>query len=69
MSDWWTPHPGLALVGPTDKERDYLQFLGSNAGSGPTPVLRSCADCHQDGIDSVRSYRRLQPPAQFVTPR
>jgi hypothetical protein len=47
----------LAVVAPKSQERDFLLFLGSNAGDGPSPVLKSCHHCHQGGIESVLSYR------------
>jgi hypothetical protein len=60
--------PGLKAVGPDDRERDYLLFMGGNAGQGPSKVLRSCFHCHQgEGINSVLSYRRFQPLP--LTPR
>jgi hypothetical protein len=60
--------PSLKAIGADDRERDYLLFMGSNAGAGPSKVLRSCFHCHQgEGIDSVLSYRRFQPLP--LTPR
>jgi hypothetical protein len=53
--------PSLKAVGPDDRERDYLLFMGGNAGEGPSKVLGSCFPCHQgEGINSVRSYRRFK---------
>jgi hypothetical protein len=60
--------PGLQVVGEEDRERDYLLFLGNNAGAGPSKVLTSCFHCHQGtGINSVLSYGRFKPLP--LTPR
>lgn len=55
--------PSLKAVGPDDRERDYLLFMGNNAGEGPSKVLRSCSSCHggMADIHSLLSYRRLKP--------
>jgi hypothetical protein len=54
--------PSLKLIGEDDRERDYLLFLGNNAGQGPSKVLGSCFHCHQGkGIHSVLSYGRFKP--------
>jgi hypothetical protein len=60
--------PSLKVVGEEDRERDYLLFMGNNAGAGPSKVLKSCFHCHQGGgINSVLSYARFQPLP--LTPR
>lgn len=63
--------PSLKAVGPDERERDYLLFMGNNAGEGPSKVLGSCSRCHRgtQEINSVLSYQRfkplhLTPPAQ-----
>jgi hypothetical protein len=54
--------PSLQLIDDDDRERDYLLFMGNNAGKGPSKVLGSCFHCHQGrGIDAVLSYRRFKP--------
>ncbi len=54
--------PSLKVVGEDDRERDYLLFMGHNAGDGPSKVLNSCFHCHQRrGINSVLSYGRFKP--------
>jgi hypothetical protein len=60
-----TGKSSLAVVTPKSRERDFLLFLGRNAGDGPSPVLESCRHCHQGGIESVLSYRFR--PALTVT--
>jgi hypothetical protein len=55
--------PSLKLTREDDRERDYLLFMGNNAGQGPSKILGSCFSCHQGrGFDSVLSYRRFKPP-------
>jgi hypothetical protein len=60
--------PSLKVVGEDDRERDFLLFMGHNAGAGPSQVLKSCFHCHQGGgIRSVLSYGRFTPLP--LTPR
>src|SRR5262245_21299464 len=52
----------LKAIGSDDGERDFLLFMGGNAGAGPSSVLASCFHCHQGkGIRSVLSYQRFKP--------
>jgi hypothetical protein len=52
----------LKLIDENDRERDFLLFMGNNAGQGPSNVLGSCFHCHQrPGINGVLSYGRFQP--------
>jgi hypothetical protein len=55
--------PSLKATGENDSERDYLLFIGENAGQGPSKVLPSCAKCHTGvgGINSVFSAQRFKP--------
>jgi len=54
--------PSLKVIGDDDRERDYLLFMGGNAGEGPSKIRDSCFHCHQgEGINSVLSYRRFKP--------
>jgi hypothetical protein len=54
--------PSLKRIGEEDRERDYLLFMGNNAGRGPSKVLGSCFGCHRvEGINAVLSYGRFKP--------
>jgi hypothetical protein len=65
--DFTAGKPSLRALGPEDRERDYLIFLGRNAGGGRGKVLNSCGQCHAP--DLLESYVRRFPPAQSVRPR
>lgn len=54
--------PSLKAIGEDDRERDYILFIGNNAGEGPSKIRGSCFHCHQGmkDIDSLNSYRRFQ---------
>jgi hypothetical protein len=64
--DFMAGKPSLAALGPEDRERDYLTFLGRNAGRGRGKVLNSCSQCHHP--DRIESYVRYLPPSQNVRP-
>jgi hypothetical protein len=64
--DFTAGNPSLAAVGPEDRERDYLTFLGRNAGGGRSKVLNTCGSCH--GADTMQSFLRQLPPAQSIRP-
>jgi hypothetical protein len=64
--DFMAGKPSLTALGPEDRERDYLIFLGRNAGRGRGKVLNSCGQCHNP--DRMESYVRYLPPSQFVRP-
>ncbi len=55
--------PSLKAIVEDDSERDYILFIGSNLGEGPSKVRRSCFSCHQGMKDiySLNSYRRIRP--------
>jgi hypothetical protein len=54
---------GLVAVKDEDHERDFLLFLGNNAGERGSPVLASCRHCHQGlGIQAVNSFTRFLDP-------
>jgi hypothetical protein len=59
----------LDAVGPEDRERSFLTFLGRNKGDGRAKVMRTCFECHQGGIESVNSYTRHFPPSQSIRPK
>jgi hypothetical protein len=58
--------PSLAAVGPEDRERDYLTFLGDNKGQGRAKVLKTCGSCHSE--DTLQSHVRHHWPAKFIRP-
>jgi hypothetical protein len=64
--DFLAGKPSLTALGEDDRERDYLTFLGRNAGQGRGKVLNACGTCH--GPDTFQSYERQLPPAQSVHP-
>jgi hypothetical protein len=64
--DFMAGKPSLTALGSEDRERDYLTFLGRNAGRGRSPVMNACDKCHQP--DRMESYFRDFPPSQFVRP-
>jgi hypothetical protein len=61
--------PSLRALGPEDRERSHLSFLGQNAGNGRAKVLGTCFHCHQESIAALNSYDRPFPPAQSIRPR
>jgi hypothetical protein len=67
--DFMGGKPSLRALGPDDRERAYLAFLGQNAGRGREKVLGTCFHCHQDAVSAMNSYNRPFPPAQSVRPR
>jgi hypothetical protein len=64
--DFLAGKPGLAPVGPDERERAYLTFLGRNAGNGRARVRDTCAQCHHP--ERIESFVRYLPPAQSVRP-
>jgi hypothetical protein len=64
--DFLAGKPSLTALGREDRERDYLTFLGRNAGRGRGKVLNACGQCHAP--DRMESYARFLPPAQQVRP-
>ncbi len=64
--DFMAGKPSLVTLGPEDRERDYLAFLGRNAGRGRSQVMNTCDKCHQP--DRMESYFRDFPPSQSVRP-
>jgi hypothetical protein len=64
--DFTAGRPSLIALGREDRERDYLAFLGRNAGRGRTRVLNTCGTCHAP--DTLQSYVRNFPPAQSIRP-
>jgi hypothetical protein len=64
--DFLAGEPSLNAQGSEDHERDFLIFLGRNAGHGRSKVLNSCGQCHVS--DRIESFARFFPPSQFVRP-
>jgi hypothetical protein len=61
--------PSLRALGPEDRERSYLSFLGHNAGDGRPKVLETCFHCHHEAVAALNSYGRPFPPAQSIRPQ
>jgi hypothetical protein len=64
--DFMAGKPSLTALGPDDRERNFLIFLGRNAGRGRGRVLKTCVSCHAP--DRMESYVRYLPPSQAVRP-
>lgn len=64
--DFMAGKASLTALGSEDREREYLTFLGRNAGQGRSEVLNTCDKCHQPG--RMESYFRNFPPSQSVRP-